>query len=242
MSRELIVEIEADADALAGKVADWLVARIAATRGPFALCLSGGSTPGPVYALLASPLYRERVPWRRLHLFWGDERYVPHDHPDSNYRMTRERMIAQVPIPPAQVHPIPVAPSPAEAAAAYERVLRDFYGSDVLVAGRPLFHATLLGLGTDGHVASLFPGTPALDVDRAWVVPVVGVKAEPRISLTFPAIGASAAVAFLVTGADKYPAVERLRRGDPGLPAGRVRAVDELRLFLDEAAAGGGER
>lgn len=237
MTAQPIIDVAADGDALARRVADWLVGRIAAAQGRFALSLSGGSTPKRLYELLASSPYRERIPWQRLHLFWGDERFVPPEHPESNYRMAREAMIAQVPIPPDQVHPIPTVPSPQAAAAAYERTLKDFYGGEMIDPERPLFDVTLLGLGPDGHTASLFPGTPALDERTAWAVPVIGVKPEPRITLTFPVIASSAAVAFLVAGGGKSSMVTRLRQGDPALPAARVRAAGELRWFLDRAAA-----
>jgi 6-phosphogluconolactonase len=238
MTAQPIVDVAADANALARRVADWLVDQIAATQGRFALSLSGGSTPKRLYTLLANTPYRERIPWQRLNLFWGDERVVPPDHPDSNYRMAREAMIAHVPIPPDQVHPIPTALSPPEAAIAYERTLKSFYGAETLDPARPLFNLTLLGLGPDGHTASLFPGTSALDERKAWVVSVVGAKPEPRITLTFPLIESSLAVAFLVAGAEKRAVVTRLRQGDAALPAARVKAAGELRWFLDHAAAG----
>lgn len=233
------IEVEADAESLARRLADWLTDRIAGTRGPFALNLSGGSTPKRLYTLLATPAYRERIPWLRLHLFWGDERYVPPDHPDSNFRMVREAMIAHVPISPDHVHPIPSGPSPNAAAAAYEQTLKDFYGADTLDPNRPLFQITLLGLGLDGHTASLFPGSSALDEQSAWVVPVVGARPEPRITLTLPVIASSETVAFIVAGAEKHDAIEGLRDDEPALPAARVRAARELRWFLDRAAANG---
>lgn len=237
MTAQPIIEVAADAEALARRVADWLVDRIAATQGYFALNLSGGSTPRRLYQLLATPTYRERIPWQRLHLFWGDERFVPPDYPDSNYRMAREAMITHVPIPPDQVHPIPTAPSPQEAAASYERTLKDFYGAATLDPARPLFNVTFLGLGPDGHTASLFPGTSALTERSVWVMPVVGAKPEPRITLTLPVIASSAAVAFLVSGIEKSAVVARLKQRDPALPAARVETAGELWWFLDRAAA-----
>jgi 6-phosphogluconolactonase len=239
MKRNPTIDVAADAEALARRAAEWLVDRMTASDGPFALSLSGGSTPRGLYALLASPPYRDRIPWQRLHLFWGDERYVPPDHPDSNYGMARTAMIAHVPIPSHQVHPIPTSPSPEAAAAAYEQTLRDFYKADVLDPARPLFNVTLLGLGPDGHTASLFPDDRALDEQAAWVAAVVGAKPEARITLTFPAIASSGAVAFLVAGAEKHPTIARVCRGDQALPAARIEAAGELRWFLDRAAASG---
>jgi 6-phosphogluconolactonase len=239
MKRNPTVDVAADAEALARRAAEWLVERMTASDGPFALSLSGGSTPRGLYALLASPPYRHRIPWQRLHLFWGDERYVPPHHPDSNYGMARTAMIAHVPIPSHQVHPIPTSPSPQAAATAYEQTLRDFYKADVLDPARPLFNVTLLGLGPDGHTASLFPGARVLNEQTAWVAAVVGAKPEARITLTFPAIASSGAVAFLAAGTDKHPVIERVRQGDRALPAARVKAAGELRWFLDHAAATG---
>ena len=233
-----IVDVAPDAEALARHVAEWLVERRIRREGLFALTLSGGSTPRHLYELLATPAFRERIDWRSVHLFWGDERYVPHDHADSNYRMAREALIEHVPIPPDQVHPIPTASSPEAAAASYAETLQSFYGARTLDLARPLFDVTLLGLGADGHTASLFPGDPALEERDAWVVSVIGARPEPRITLTFPTLASSDSVVFLVSGAEKLPVIDRLRRGDTELPAARVRAARELRWFLDRAAAG----
>lgn len=126
-----------------------------AQRGRFAIALSGGHTPAKMYALWgAAGKYRDETPWDRVHMFWGDERYVPADDPLSNYRMTREALLAHVPIPAANVHPAPTSlPTPEKAAEAYDAQLRGFFG-----AAEPAFDVTLLGLGPEGHTASLFPG------------------------------------------------------------------------------------
>ncbi len=149
-----------DQAALMEAVAEWMVAEARAKEGRFALSLSGGSTPRALYELLASPRFRDRMPWARVHLFWGDERMVPPDHADSNYRMVREALLDHVPVPPAQVHPMPTDGDPAAAARRYQAELGAYYGRDVLDPARPLFDVTLLGLGDNGHTASLFPGTP----------------------------------------------------------------------------------
>jgi len=233
------VYVARDADGLAVQVADWLIVRIAAASGNFALNLSGGSTPKRLYALLAKPPYRDRIDWSRLHLFFGDERYVPHDDPESNYLMAEETLIAHVPVPRENVHAVPSGPSPAGAASAYEATLKAYYGAQELDPGRPLFDVTLLGLGPDGHTASLFPGSSALNEKERWVLPVIGAKPPPqRITMTYPVLDSSAAVAFLVTGEEKAPIIERLHSGDKSLPAGRIAPVGELHWFLDEAAAG----
>ncbi|OZI20194.1 6-phosphogluconolactonase [Bordetella genomosp. 9] len=223
---------------LVAHLADWLTARIAACEGRFALALSGGSTPKPLYELLAQPERASRIDWSRVHLFWGDERFVPYDDPQSNYRMTRLAMIDHVPIPPDNVHPVPADGTPESAAARYADTLREYYGSAKLEAGRPLFDVNLLGIGDDGHTASLFPGAPQVEDTRDWTVAVVGVKPEPRISLTLPALDSAAAVVFLAAGDKKRTAVSRARAHDPGVPSGRVRPQGELLWYLDRDAAG----
>jgi 6-phosphogluconolactonase len=235
---EPLIEVLADADALSHRVADWLTGEAAQTEGRFAIALSGGSTPKHLYQILAQPPHRDRFPWARTHFFWGDERFVPHDHPDSNYRMAREALIDHVPIPPENVHPVPTEGTPDEAAAAYEATLRAFYGTAELDPARNLFDVVLLGVGSDGHTASLFPGTAVLEERNAWVKAVVGVKAEPRITLTYPAIASSGTVAFLAEGEGKREIVARVRSGDPTLPAARVTTRGRLRWFLDRTAAG----
>jgi 6-phosphogluconolactonase len=230
--------ILADAEALARHVADWLVARVLGTKGRFGLVLSGGSTPRRLYQCLAESPWRERMPWQRLHLFWGDERFVPPDHSESNFGMVRETLLSRVAIPRDNIHPIAtVGLSPEAAAADYERELQAWYGAAQLEPARPLFDATLLGLGTDGHTASLFPGSAALDERRHWVAAVIGAKPEPRITLTYTALEASRDVAFLVAGADKRAILARLRAGAPELPAGRLRPSGAVHYFLDRAAA-----
>ena len=233
------LDVSADLPALAERLADWLVDEISETTGPFALSLSGGSTPKALYALLATERYRRAVNWERMHLFFGDERFVPHDHPDSNYRMAREAMIARVPIPAENVHPIPTeGTTPEAAAAAYQETLQAYYGKLTLDLHRPLFNVTLLGLGDDGHTASLFPGTKALLERDSWVTSVVGAKPEPRISLTYPCLDSSSTVAFIVAGAGKHAMLRRVLAKDPTLPASQVETGGRLIMFCDEAAAG----
>jgi 6-phosphogluconolactonase len=236
---EARLEILADAEALARHVADWLAAAAAHGGGRFAVALSGGSTPRRLYELLASRPYRDGFPWRRTHWFWGDERFVPHDSPESNYRMVHEAMLARAPVPAANIHPVPTEGlTPDEAARSYERQLEDFYGASTLRPDHPLFDVTLLGLGPEGHIASLFPGTAILKERTRWVGAVIGAKPEPRITLTYPALESSREVAFLVTGAAKRAVVAQLLEGDPELPAARLHPVHgTLRLFVDRAAA-----
>jgi 6-phosphogluconolactonase len=220
---------------LARATAAWLRER-AATAGPrFAVCLAGGSTPRRVYELLASA-ERDQFPWDRAHWFFGDERFVPHDHPDSNYRMAREAMFDAAPVPAANLHPIPTAGQPAQAARRYESELREFYGAATLDPQRPLFDVVLLGLGEDGHTASLFPGTKALQERERWVVDVLNPKSEPRITLTYPALESTRDLAFLVAGAHKRDILARVRGGED-LPAARLRGRAAPYWFVDRAAA-----
>lgn len=233
-----VTDISEDAEALARHVAEWLVERAGASSGRFRIALSGGSTPKRLYECLAQAPLRERMPWDRIHLFWGDERFVPPDHPDSNYRMAREAMIERVPVPADQVRPMPWDGTPDEAAARYEALLRSEQGAD-LEPGRPLFDVTLLGLGEDGHTASLFPGTAVLEERERWVQAVIGAKPEPRLTLTYPALESSGVVAFLVTGRAKAEMLRRARAGDGTLPAGRLRPHGDLVWFVDRAAETG---
>jgi 6-phosphogluconolactonase len=226
------------AEVLAHNVAEWLCSLALAREGAFAISLSGGSTPRRLYESLAAPEIASRFPWSRAHWFWGDERFVPHNHPDSNYRMARDAFLSRVPVPDGNIHAVPTEGlSPDQAASAYETTLKQFYGADTLAPGRPLFDVTLLGIGEDGHTASLFPGQPALQEMRRWTVAVIGAKAEARITLTYPVLDSSREVAFLVTGKEKRGVVARAQAGDRTLPAAVVHPVGILHWFTDRAAA-----
>jgi 6-phosphogluconolactonase len=230
------------AEALAESVAEWLCALARNSDRDFAVCLSGGSTPRRLYERLATPAIASRFPWGRTHWFWGDERFVPHDHRDSNYRMARDALLSRVPIPAENIHPIPTEGlSPDQAVATYEATLKRFYGSETLVPDRPLFDVTLLGIGDNGHTASLFPGHAALHEKRRWVVAVNDPAAGPRITLTYPAIDSSRDVAFLATGKEKRSVIARAQAGDPTIPAAMVHPVGRLHWFTDRAAAPAGK-
>ena len=226
------------AEQLAEHLADWIV-ELARASGPrFALCLSGGETPKRLYQLLGAPQRRERFPWDSTHWFWGDERFVPHDDPRSNFHMAWQALLAHVPVGPDMIHAIPTGRgSPAEAAGDYQTELMRFYGAAKLDPNRPLFNLILLGLGEDGHIASLFPGSPALAERERWVVPVTGERTVERITLTYPALESTAAAAFLVTGAPKRDALARARAGDPALPASNLKPAGAVYWFADRAAA-----
>ena len=231
------LDVSTDPEALADRVAAWLLELAQAKDGQFAICLSGGSTPKALYTRLAQPPYRDAFPWDRTHLFWGDERFVPPDDALSNYRMVKEALLDHAPIPSANIHPVPTTgETPEQAAADYARTLRAFYGAETLDPARPLFDVNLLGLGEDGHTASLFPGTPVLEERSTWAAAVIGAKAEARITLTYPVLESSAAAAFLVTGDGKAEMLKRLLAGDETIPAGRVRPTGELLVFADRAA------
>jgi 6-phosphogluconolactonase len=226
------IDVAGDEEALARLVAGLIAAQVSSAPGRFSLSLSGGSTPKRAYELLVE--LGASLDWRKVHLFWGDERFVPADHRDSNFRMAREALIEHVPIPAAQVHPIPTnSGSPEEAAGRYEATLQDFYGSKTLDPERPL---ALLGLGEDGHTASLFPGTKALDERDAWVTSIIGVKSEPRISLTYPALQSTRVILFVVLGEKKREILGRVLANDMALPATRLATRGTVHIFADRAA------
>lgn len=207
-------------------------------RGRFAIALSGGHTPAKLYALWAQAgRHGVETPWDRVHLFWGDERYVPEDDPLSNYRMTRETLIEHVAIPAANVHPVPTnLPTPEKAAEAYEADLRGFFAGK-----RPAFDLQLLGLGVEGHTASLFPHSPALEEKQKWVM-AVEAPAKPPRRLTFtPAVlNQGRNTFFLVAGTDKREILAALRNESDSrasqYPAARIQPIGPTLWFLDQAA------
>ncbi|MEY2984122.1 MAG: 6-phosphogluconolactonase, eukaryotic type [Cyanobacteriota bacterium] len=202
-------------------------------RGQAAIALSGGSTPKPLYEALA----HQALPWEKIHIFWGDERYVPADHPDSNQRMARLAWLDHIDIPEGNIHPMPTdANDPAGDAQAYEQTLTDVFQ---LEPGQfPLFDLILLGLGDDGHTASLFPHTDALQVCDRLIT--VGNKAgQPRLTFTIPLINQARAVVFLVAGASKQAALAEIFAADANAqhyPARFIQPQGELIWLLDQAA------
>ena len=230
------IEIAQNDDELARQAAEWMLHEARNTQGAFAVALAGGSTPRGLYDLLATPPYSEKFPFERAHWFWGDERFVPPDDPMSNYRMARETLFARVGVVPENLHPIPTQNmTPEQSAIFYEQELQKFYGSKELDPERPLFAIELLGLGKDGHTASLFPGNPALRERESWVVAVNATQGA-RITLTYPALSSARSVAFLVSGFNKRGAIRRLIKGDQSIPAARVRPSGEVFLFADTHA------
>ena len=215
------VRVLSDVAAVQRAAAEEVTARIEAAvraRGAALVALSGGSTPRGLHALLADDAapFRARVPWERLHVFWGDERPVPPDHPESNYRMAEESVLGHVPILPAHVHRIEGEdPDPAQAAARYaDELRRVFAAHDRLERGWPRFDLILLGMGADGHTASLFPGTDAVHETARPVVAVWVPKLHThRITLTPPVLNRADCALFLVTGSDKAEALAAVLEG-----------------------------
>ncbi len=214
-----------------------LAAEAVRARGRFCVALSGGSTPRGLYSLLASGAIPS-IPWDQTLFFWSDERHVPPDHPDSNYRMANQAMLSKVPVPAEHIFRIPGEEKDAEAAAlAYEETLRKVF---TLQPGEfPRFDLILLGLGTDGHTASLFPGSPALNETKRLVVAnwVEKLKTD-RITFTLPVLNHAACVMFLVSGADKAEILEQILES-PGeeLPAQRVHPANGRLFWLEDHAA-----
>jgi 6-phosphogluconolactonase len=207
-------------------------------RGIFRVALSGGGTPKLVYPLLVDRPARDAVDWSRVEFFWGDERSVPPDHPDSNFGVAYQMLIAQLPnIRPELVHRMQAeAPDLDAAALAYEAELRLAF--EVSAAEPPRFDLIWLGMGADGHTASLFPGSDGLDEAARWVIGNYAPAQEAwRMTLTFPVLVAARQVVFAVVGADKADALRAVRAGDRTLPAGRVRG-SSVEWLLDTAAAG----
>jgi 6-phosphogluconolactonase len=243
--RPIDVAIFSDDDALMRAEAEravMLAREAIAARGRFLLALSGGSTPRRLYELLSRPPFVERIDWSRVQVFWGDERCVPPDHPESNYRMAREALLDRVPIPKENVHRIRGEDEPPHAAQAYEQVLRGFFGQ---AEGPPerSFDEVLLGMGNDGHTASLFPGTPPVTEERRWVMAehIEQPQAMWRITLTPVVINAAADVTFLVAGGNKAERLSEVLEGGPRdhpLPAQLIRPKHGSLHWMVDAAAG----
>lgn len=205
-------------------------AEAVARRDLFIIALSGGTTPRLLYQALAGAPYRDSLPWDRTHFFWTDERCVPPNHPDSNYRLAWETLLSHLPLAGEQIHRLPgeVQP-PGRGAEEFERKMRNLFAGRDLRGGFPVFDLVLLGVGLDGHTASLFPGRPALQERERWVVaePQPGRPPfVPRLTLTLPVLNAAREVVFLVAGKDKQAVLER----PEDYPAGCVRADKVLWL------------
>lgn len=227
-----MIKVFSNSEALARGAAEHFVARSAAAvaqKGVFTVALSGGSTPKALYQLLAGTdePFRAQIPWSQTHFFWSDERHVPPDHPDSNYRMTHEAMLSHVPVPESNVHRVHGEnPNADQAASEYEQTLLPL---DLI----------LLGLGTDGHTASIFPGSEVLhETKRLVAAPWVEKLNTYRITMTLPLLNSGASVVFLVSGADKAEIVKAVLEGPKQYPAQFVQPANgQLLWMLDRLAA-----
>jgi 6-phosphogluconolactonase len=227
-----------DSMALARAAADRIMARIGANSGRVMICLTGGSSPLQLYRLLATEAYRDKIPWDRVHWFIGDERFVAANDPLNNMSAARRAFLDRC-APAATIHPIPTDTADPDAAARrYATELGAFYGADVLDPARPLFDVVLMGVGPDGHVASLFPDYPAIDETERWVVGVPKAHVEPfvpRVSLTLPALGSCREMLFEVAGSEKRAILTRVLAGE-NLPANRARSVGQTIWLVDRSA------
>ena len=227
-----------DSAALARMAAERILARIAANHDRLAICLTGGSSPKQLYRLLATEPYRSRIPWPRVHWFIGDERFVGPADPRNNMAMARHAFLDAC-APAANIHPIPTdCVNPDEAARRYELILQSFYGADRLDPARPLFDVVLMGLGPDGHTASLFPLYPAIAETERWVVGVPEAHVEPfvpRVTLTLPALASCREMLFEVAGSEKRAILTRVLAGE-NLPANQARSAGETVWLVDQAA------
>ncbi|MCX6640337.1 MAG: 6-phosphogluconolactonase [bacterium] len=235
------IQISPDLESLSHSAAGWFVQKVQSAvslRGSCCVALSGGSTPMRAYQLLAAPMYRDQVPWEKLHVFWVDERLVPPDDRRSNQCMIREVLLNKVPIPPEQIYPVRCDQSAWNAAREYEELLKHFFKSK-----QTYFDLILLGLGENGHTASLFPGTPALLEQDRWVVDVYVTDQDLfRVSLTVPFINLAEQVAFLVAGHSKATVLHEVLEGSPEpdrLPAQLIHPANgNLLWMIDREAAG----
>jgi 6-phosphogluconolactonase len=228
-----------DSDALARTAAERILARIGANGDRVAICLTGGSSPQKLYELLAADEFRNKIPWPRVHWFIGDERFVQADDPLNNMRAPRLTFLDRC-AAASNIHPIPTnSANPDEAAGRYERELKSFYGAEVLDPVRPLFDVVLMGVGPDGHTASLFPGYPALAELERWVVGVPEAHVEPfvpRVTLTLPVLGSCREMLFEVAGSEKRAILTRVLAGE-NLPANRAHSDGGDTVWLVDKAA-----
>jgi 6-phosphogluconolactonase len=240
-----IIRLFADAEAISRAAAEEFVARAKeaiAVRGLFTVALSGGSTPKRMYQLLADPPFRDQVDWSKVQIFWGDERSVPPDHNDSNYHMASEAMLRKLPIAAGNIHRMEAERSDRDVAArAYESVLASVFKATP-GGEAPSFDLILLGMGPDGHTASLFPHTTALKERSRWVVVNYVAKfATDRMTFTVPVLNRAREVLFLIAGTDKADPLHEVLEGAPNselYPSQFVKpAAGKLIFFVDRAAA-----
>ncbi|WP_088243593.1 6-phosphogluconolactonase [Calothrix rhizosoleniae] len=230
------IEVLTDKSALLARALELILSRIETSiqqRGQFTIALSGGSTPKPLYEAIA----QQKLPWDKIHVFWGDERYVPPNHPDSNELMARDAWLNKVDIPAANIHPMPTNDAePASAAAKYEQHLLNFFNTSP--GNFPALDVVLLGMGDDAHTASLFPHTEALKV-RDHLITVGNKDGNPRLTFTYPFINTARCVMFVVGGANKRPALAQVFAPEADnfqYPSRLIQPQGELWWLLDAAA------
>ena len=234
------VQIFSDLEALSAAAAEFIATisrKVTESTGNFSMALSGGVTPRPLYALFGSTLYRERIDWKRVRIFWTDERCVPPDHPESNYKLAFDSFLSRVSIPPNNIHRIKGEASADQAARAYERDIRLFLGGPAF----PIFDLIILGVGEDGHTASLFPASGAAK-ERVRVVAPVYLEPPKlnRVTLTLPTLNNAVQILFLVSGKSKQNVIKEIvEQGNPHhYPAGLVQPRQGYSMwFLDNDAA-----
>lgn len=235
-----MIKVFENVDELSRNAADLIVDianRSIEKKDSFTLVLSGGSSPKIIYMLLSQPPFSERITWNKTYLFWGDERFVPENDPQNNYNMTREILLKKIPIPGDHIFPIPTSGDPKDCASEYEKTIYNFFNT-----ANPSFDLILLGLGDNGHTASLFPYTDVLNEEKRLVKEVY-VKALDmyRITMTAPIINKAESILFIIFGREKAEAVQNIIEGkyDPqSLPAQLIKPVDgTIRWFLDKEAA-----
>lgn len=236
------LQVLPDLEALSREAAEMflkLSEQYIARNGRFAVAVSGGCTPIRLYELLSSELYNRKIEWHKVHVFWADERFVPHDNPESNYRVLQENLLSKISLPAENIHPVRTdVSSISTSAKIYEKEIRQFLGSSR--SKLAAFDLVLLGMGEDGHTASLFPGSQILKEKNRLVVPVSDQKHEyPRVTLTLTAINKARNIVFLISGRQKASAVKKVVYDkDVTLPASLVKqGKGNLFFFLDEAAA-----
>ncbi|HMK49187.1 MAG TPA: 6-phosphogluconolactonase [Thermodesulfovibrionales bacterium] len=205
--------------------------------GRFAAALAGGSTPQLLYSILGSDAYRTRIPWGAVHFFWGDERIVPRSHKDSNYLHIYDNLLSKVPVPSGNIHPVDVGTdSPTVSSVLYEREIREFFG--IKDDRMPRFDLIILGIGKDGHTASLFPGHEALGEQSHLAAAVANAPLHSRVTITLPVINNARNVLFLVSGEEKALILKRvLEEQDLSLPASLVRPNNGRVIFLVDRKA-----
>jgi 6-phosphogluconolactonase len=234
------LHIQQDTAALHEEMARWIaedIEKVLAQKDRYTFVLSGGSSPQGLYALLAAEPWRSRIPWERLHFFWGDERYVPFTDTRHNGRMAYETLLRHVPVPAAQIHYMDTSAPPEDSALEYGKLLHRYFHPQ-----ETTFDLVLLGMGDDGHTLSLFPGSPLIGESHRWVAaPYVEAQQMYRITLTAVVVNRAARIAFLVTGEKKAGTLQQVIHGDSPptqLPARIIKPENgTLHWFVDQAAA-----